>query len=235
MWSRKVNAFTEQPECALIFGNEEAIQAQIDRLVQLARTYSNAVLEYKLAWEVFSSTLRAMQKSNEKARFIDIQHIEKVAQLYWQQGKMALTAGNMSQAVHFFKNLESFVLETELYIKFLLEAKHESEEISRSICSLFQQLQHQLRKTEAIINWIKREFSKCFLLEEYERLEVIKRFEEDFNDFANYAIKQYVTGEFIAVREALKSKEEQCSNYLNTLKAISQLPDKLYQDSEEVV
>lgn len=224
-----MNAFTEQLECVLALENKEVIQAKINWLAQLVTTYSNTPFEYKLASEIFPSTLRAMQKLGEKTSFIDIERIEKIAHDYWQQSKLALAAGSIRQAVHFFKNLEVFLLEIEIYIKFLLEAKHECEENSRTIYSLFQQLQYQLRKAEVTINWIEREFPKCFLIEEYERLEVIKKFEEDFNNFANCVIKQYVTGEFIAVREALKSKEEQCSNYLNTLKAISQLPDKLYQ------
>ena len=165
----------------------------------------------------------SIQSIPEKASVINIDCIEKIAQVDWQRDKVAIEIGSTNQGVR------SFGLEMKLSLKLLLDAKDESEEISRNVYESFQQLKYQLNKTKNTVDWIEREFPNYFSIEEYERLEVINRFKDDFNNFAHGIVKQYVAGEFFAVREALKAKEEQCNNYLNTLKVISQLPDQLYQ------
>lgn len=167
-----------------------------------------------------------LQLIREKVSFADTNRIEKIAQVNWQRVTEAIEAGSTNQGVR------SFWLEVKLSLELLLDVKDESEEIYRNIYKLFQQLKYRLKTVKSTINWVEREFPSYSLIEDYERLEVISRFEEDFNSFTNCIVKQYLAGEFFAVREALKSKEEQCNNYLNTLEAIFQLPNRLYEQIE---
>ncbi|MBD2309928.1 hypothetical protein H6G17_31475 [Chroococcidiopsis sp. FACHB-1243] len=86
--------------------------------------------------------------------------------------------------------------------------------------SLFQELEQQLRKAEALINSIERENPGHPLIEERKRLNVVKNFKEDYYIFVNYINKQHAIGNLIVIQEALKSKQEQLVFYLNALDEI---------------
>jgi RNA polymerase-interacting CarD/CdnL/TRCF family regulator len=86
--------------------------------------------------------------------------------------------------------------------------------------SLLQKLEQRLRKAEVLINLAERKSSKYLSIEDRERLNAVNNFIEDYYLFVNYINKQYEIKNLTVIQEALKSKQEQLTFYLNTLDEI---------------
>lgn len=86
--------------------------------------------------------------------------------------------------------------------------------------SLLQKLEQRLKKAEVLINLAERKSSKYLSIEDRERLNAVNNFIEDYYLFVNYINKQYEIKNLIVIQEALKSKQEQLTFYLNTLDEI---------------
>ncbi|RUT14118.1 hypothetical protein DSM107010_06010 [Chroococcidiopsis cubana SAG 39.79] len=86
--------------------------------------------------------------------------------------------------------------------------------------SLLQKLKQRLKKAEVLINLAERKSSKYLSIEDRERLNAVNNFIEDYYLFVNYINKQYEIKNLIVIQEALKSKQEQLTFYLNTLDEI---------------